>query len=138
MFIYEPSKSQDAQILLDHAKEHFGIVPPHWELFAKLNPTRFELFIKDKERIENIIEQKLTFGRAHYLRFEIHATWQIWEDANMEWDSSLSYADKEGFRCGVCYPYSVFDILTRNKLNLNIMSPRKKTNKKIFISLKRC
>jgi hypothetical protein len=78
----------------------------------------FELFIKDKEKIENIIEQKLTFGRAHFLRFEIPTTWQIWEDANMEWDSSLGYADKEGFRCGVCYPYSVFNILSRKKLNL--------------------
>jgi hypothetical protein len=78
----------------------------------------FELFIKDKEKIENIIDQKLTFGRAHFLKFEIPTTWQIWEDANMEWDSSLSYADREGFRCGVCYPYSVFNIITRKKLNL--------------------
>ena len=36
----------------------------------------------------------------------------------MKWDSSLSYADKEGFRCGVCYEYSVYNILTRTKLNL--------------------
>ena len=36
----------------------------------------------------------------------------------MEWDSTLSYADKEGFRCGVCYSYSVFDIISRKKLNL--------------------
>jgi 16S rRNA C1402 (ribose-2'-O) methylase RsmI len=36
----------------------------------------------------------------------------------MEWDSSLSYADREGFRCGVCYPYRVFNIITRKKLNL--------------------
>jgi hypothetical protein len=78
----------------------------------------FELFIKDKEKIENIIEQKLTVGRAHFLRFEIPTTWQIWENANMQWDSSLSYADKEGFRCGVCYPYSVFNIISRKKLNL--------------------
>ncbi|MDK2886983.1 MAG: hypothetical protein PWP54_1563 [Thermosipho sp. (in: thermotogales)] len=60
----------------------------------------------------------MTFGRQHYLRFEIPTTWQIWEEANMEWDSTLSYADKEGFRCGVCYPYSVFNILTRKKLKL--------------------
>jgi hypothetical protein len=78
----------------------------------------FELFIKDKERIENIIEQKLTFGRTHFLRFEIPTTWQIWEDANMEWDSACGYADKEGFRCGVCYPYSIFNILSRKKLLL--------------------
>ncbi len=36
----------------------------------------------------------------------------------LNWDSTCSYADKEGFRCGVCYEYSVFNILTRKKLNL--------------------
>jgi hypothetical protein len=77
-----------------------------------------ELFKQDKEKIENIINQKLTFGRQHYLRFEIPITWQIWENNNMEWDSTLSYADKEGFRCGVCYPFSVFNILSRKKLHL--------------------
>lgn len=78
----------------------------------------YELFIKDKEKIENTIEQKLTFGRQHFLRFEILTTWQIWEDCGMKWDSTLSYANKEGFRCGVCYPYSVFNILTRKRLDL--------------------
>ena len=78
----------------------------------------FELFINDKEKIENIIDEKLTFGRAHFLRFDIPITWQRWEDAKMEWDSSLGYADREGFRCGVCYEYSVFNVLTRKKLNL--------------------
>ena len=77
-----------------------------------------EIFIKDKEKIENIIEHKLTFGRQHYLRFEVPTTWQIWEEAGMEWDSTLGYADKEGFRCGVCSPYSVFDIIKRKKLQL--------------------
>jgi hypothetical protein len=77
-----------------------------------------ELFKKDKEKIEYIINQKLIFGRQHYLRFEIPTTWQIWENNNMQWDSTLGYADKEGFRCGVCYPYSVFNILSRKKLKL--------------------
>jgi hypothetical protein len=36
----------------------------------------------------------------------------------MEWDSTLGYADKEGFRCGTCYEYSVFNFLTRKKLKL--------------------
>lgn len=36
----------------------------------------------------------------------------------MEWDSTLSYADKEGFRCGVCYSFSVFNFLQRKKLML--------------------
>ena len=67
------------------------------------------------------VSQKVKTGRQHFLRFEVPTTWQIWEDNNMKWDSTLSYADKEGFRCGACYEYSVFNILTRKKLKLKEM-----------------
>ena len=67
------------------------------------------------------VSQKVKIGRQHFLRFEVPATWQIWEDNNMKWDSTLSYPDKEGFRCGTCYEYSVFNILTRKKLKLKEM-----------------
>ena len=39
----------------------------------------------------------------------------------MKWDSTLTYPEKEGFRCGTCYGYSVFNILTRKKLKLKEM-----------------
>ncbi len=77
-----------------------------------------EIFMKDKRKIEEIINCELKFGRQHYLRFEVPTTWQIWENAKMEWDSSLGYADKEGFRCGTCYPFSTFNILSRKPLKL--------------------
>ena len=73
---------------------------------------------REKENIEKATGLKISCGRQHYLRFAIPNTWQIWEDNGMEWDSTLSYADKEGFRCGVCYEYSVFNILSRKKLKL--------------------
>lgn len=60
----------------------------------------------------------INFGRQHFLRFEVPTTWQVWEDNNMKWDSTLSYADREGFRCGVCYDFPVFNIFTRKKLKL--------------------
>jgi hypothetical protein len=72
----------------------------------------------EKLELEKNLDTKITFGREHYLRFEVPTTWQIWEDNNMQWDSTMGYHDKEGFRCGVCYEYSVFNILTREKLNL--------------------
>jgi hypothetical protein len=52
------------------------------------------------------------------LQFEAPTTWQIWEDMGMKWDSTLSYDDEPGFRTGCCYSYSVFNFLTRQKLNL--------------------
>ena len=78
----------------------------------------FKQFVREKKMIEDAFDIKIDCGRQHYLRFEVPTTWQIWEDSGMKWDSTLSYADKEGFRCGVCYEYSVFNFLTRQKLKL--------------------
>ena len=78
----------------------------------------FEQFKKEKELLESVAEQKIVEGREHYLRFEVPATWQIWEDNDMEVDSTCGYADREGFRCGTGDAFNVFNVLTREKLNL--------------------
>jgi hypothetical protein len=57
-------------------------------------------------------------GRQHYLRFEVPNTWQNWSAAGLKWDSSMGYPEQCGFRCGVCYPFPVFDVQRRVKLNL--------------------
>jgi len=62
--------------------------------------------------------KKILEGREHYLRFEVPTTWQVWEDNGMQIDSTCGYADKEGFRCGTGDEFSVFNILTREKLRL--------------------
>ncbi len=78
----------------------------------------FKQFKKEKDLLESIVNQKITEGREHYLRFEVPTTWQVWEDNGMKVDSTCGYADKEGFRCGTGDEFSVFNILTREKLNL--------------------
>ena len=78
----------------------------------------FKQLRKEKEELEKNLDTKITFGREHYLRFEVPTTWQIWEDNGMEWDSTCGYANKEGFRCGTGDEFSVFNILTREKLRL--------------------
>ncbi|RLA08696.1 MAG: hypothetical protein DRQ51_01700 [Gammaproteobacteria bacterium] len=77
-----------------------------------------ERFKQEKELLSNVVGIDLKEGRQHFLRFEVPTTWQIWEDSGMKVDSTCGYADKEGFRCGTAYEYSVFNILTRIKLNL--------------------
>lgn len=56
-------------------------------------------------------------GRQHYLRW-IPATWQYYENSGIAFDTTLSFADHIGFRCGVCYDYPVFNLRTRKKLRL--------------------
>ena len=78
----------------------------------------FEQFKKERELLEEVCECKIDEGREHYLRFEVPTTWQIWEDNGMKVDSTCGYADREGFRCGTGDEFSVFNILTREKLKL--------------------
>lgn len=75
-------------------------------------------FEQEKMELESVVGQEVVFGRQHYLRFGVPTTWQLWDDQGMEWDSTLTYAEKEGFRCGVCFEFSVFNVLTRQKLTL--------------------
>lgn len=59
-------------------------------------------------------------GRMHYLRWEQPTTLQGWEQADMSYDSTLSYADRPGFRCGTCFEYPAFDPVKQKTLNLRI------------------
>lgn len=59
-------------------------------------------------------------GRMHYLRWSHPHTLQAWNDANMNYDSSLGYADLPGFRCGTCHEYTGYNPLTDTILNLKI------------------
>ena len=76
------------------------------------------LFAEEKARLEEANNCTITTGRQHYLRFDINHTFQIWNDNAMEWDSTMTYADRSGFRCGVCYPFPVYDLKNRKILDL--------------------
>ncbi|AGW94041.1 MULTISPECIES: polysaccharide deacetylase family protein [Cupriavidus] len=52
---------------------------------------------------------------------EAHPTTMLaWEQAGMTYDSTLSYADRAGFRCGTCFEYPAFDPVAGKALNLRI------------------
>src|SRR5207244_9625638 len=47
------------------------------------------------------IRQAVWGGRQHYLRWKAPTTLQNWDDAGLDYDSSLTFAECAGFRCGV-------------------------------------
>ncbi|MEZ4963563.1 MAG: polysaccharide deacetylase family protein [Saprospiraceae bacterium] len=77
-----------------------------------------DMLKSEKQALEKATGFAVRFGRQHFLRFQVPGTWQMWEDAGMEWDSSMYYPEQAGFRCGTCHPFPVFNILTRKKLRL--------------------
>ncbi len=109
------SESEFVLNLVEKIKKRNHVIGIH-STYNSYNDSR--QFRQEKLELEKIFKLNISCGRGHYLRFEIPTTWQIWEDNHMVWDSTAGYSEKEGFRCGTCYEYSVFNILTRKKLNL--------------------
>jgi len=57
-------------------------------------------------------------GRQHFLRYDISTTPKLWDDYGLQYDSTLGFAEVPGFRCGVCYEFSMYDLLNRCKLKI--------------------
>lgn len=59
-------------------------------------------------------------GRMHYLRWKHPHTLQEWDDAGLDYDSTLGYADLPGFRCGTCFEYTSYNPVNDKLLNIKI------------------
>jgi hypothetical protein len=72
-----------------------------------------------KETCERLgIRQHRWGGRQHWLRFRVPDTFQNWEDAGLDFDSTLTYERSIGFRSGTCREYPVFNLRRRRRLRL--------------------
>ncbi len=103
-----------------HARGHEIGLHPSYNTYQSPNlivSEARELF--DICREEGIVQDKWG-GRMHYLRWQTPATLYGWEQGGMAYDSTLSYAEKPGFRCGTCYEYPAFDPVAGVALNLRI------------------
>jgi len=47
MFIVESNLDTEMKILLRGVRQSLGHVPPHFEMFASINPTRFKMFLTE-------------------------------------------------------------------------------------------
>lgn len=84
-----------------------------------------ELIAQEAQRLRAVLAEeniypKVVGGRMHYLRWEQPTTLRAWADAGMDYDSTLSYADRPGFRCGTCFEYPAFDPVAAEALTLRV------------------
>ena len=52
------------------------------------------------------------------MRWDTAQTPHLWEENGLAYDSTLSFADKTGFRCGVCYEFTMYDLVNRRPFKL--------------------
>ncbi|HUG58394.1 MAG TPA: polysaccharide deacetylase family protein [Candidimonas sp.] len=103
-----------------HARGHEIGLHPSYNTYKKP-----EAIVSEARTLINIcqeegITQSRWGGRMHYLRWQTPTTLYGWEQAGMSYDSTLSYADRPGFRCGTCHEYPAFDPITHKPLHLRI------------------
>jgi len=84
-----------------------------------------DLIVNEAKKLREVCDnegiiQKEWGGRMHYLRWAHPTTLYGWEKAGMDYDSTLSYADHAGFRCGTCFEYPAYDPVADKQLNLRI------------------
>jgi hypothetical protein len=103
-----------------HARGHEIGLHPSYNTFR--NP---DSIVAEARQLREVCEQEgirqeSWGGRMHYLRWDTPATLYGWERAGMTYDSTLSYAELPGFRCGTCLEYPAFDPVAGKALNLRI------------------
>lgn len=99
-----------ALLQLIHRRGHFIGFHPGYGTYD--NAAEFkksaDLFWKVLE--EEDIQQKTYGGRQHYLRWKTPLTATFWEQAGFQYDSTLGFADKPGFRCGTCREFPMLGL----------------------------
>ena len=84
-----------------------------YQTYQDKEKTKIQKNILD-DTLDNLnISQQVVGNRQHYLRWDSAVTPSVLEYAGFEYDTTGSYADKSGFRYGVCYEFSMFDFLSR-------------------------
>lgn len=69
-----------------------------------------ETYQREQKRLATLLQQPITLGRQHFLRYHRAKTLLVWQQNHLQHDYTLGFAEREGFRCGTCHPYPIYDI----------------------------
>lgn len=75
---------------------------------------------KEKERLEKILDKKVTNSRQHYIKFTLPETYRTLIDTGITDDYTMGFADRVGFRAGTCRPFLWYDIEKEEVTQLKI------------------
>jgi len=77
-----------------------------------------ETLATEKTKMDRILGTKEYGCRQHHLLFKVPDTWRNFEELGLKHDSTLTFEDQAGFRCGTCHPYPVFDVEYGKQLSI--------------------
>ena len=72
----------------------------------------------EREALRVAAGVRLSSVRTHYLRYEAPTTPRLLDEADFAIDSTLGFAEHEGFRRGTCHPFQLYDLDADRPLEL--------------------
>jgi hypothetical protein len=94
---------------------------PSYDTFKNILLIKNELEILRSVTDENGIYLNYIGVRMHYLRFQFPLTLRNLNSLDIQYDTTLGYADMPGFRCGTCLEYQPFDPIDNKALTIKII-----------------
>ena len=64
----------------------------------------------EKERLEEVVNERVTISRQHFLRFRVPDTFSELARNGIREEFSIGYSDAIGFRAATCTPYRWYDV----------------------------
>lgn len=74
----------------------------------------------EKNRLEKISNRQVSKSRQHYLRFKLPGTYNELLSAGITEDYSMGFADRPGFRAGICTPFYFYDLANERETSLQL------------------
>lgn len=97
---------------LRDAGHEIGLHPSY---YAHTHPT---YLAGERDRLSHVLGTAPASVRQHYLRYDPALTPRLQEASGFRIDSTLGWAEREGFRRGTCHPFRIFDIDANRPLAL--------------------
>ncbi len=95
-------------------KNSVGIHPSYHSLNKK------SIILKEKQRLEELADRKISISRQHYLRFSLPETYRVLAECGIENEYSMGYADYVGYRAGTATSFTWFDLEKNEETNLTV------------------
>lgn len=101
-----------------HSRGHEIGIHPGYHAYRDPEATTRSVATLRKVLDNEGIDQPRIGGRQHFLRWESSITARICDESGLDYDSTLGYADRPGFRCGTSREYPLYDLHRRKALRL--------------------
>ena len=101
-----------------HERGHMIGLHPSYGTLGKVDLLKAELNRLQRVCDEERITQDEWSVRSHYLRWESRHSFRDFEAVEFDFDSTLMFAERVGFRCGTCHEFSAFDVTSGAALAL--------------------